>query len=88
MMLAIERLKRIQTNSRRLSSMDHHHKSSASGSDSPALEPPSSYPTPQWLIGNFFACVCVHGVCVSGVCLFECVYVCVQPPSSPLRSGS
>ncbi len=47
-MLAIERLKRIQSTSRRLSAMDH--KPSA-GSHSPALEPPSAYPTPQWLIG-------------------------------------
>ena len=45
MMLAIERLKRIQSTSRRLSSLDK----STSGSET-ALEPPSSYPTPQWLI--------------------------------------
>ena len=45
MMLAIERLKRIQSGSRRLSTLDK----STSGSET-ALEPPSSYPTPQWLI--------------------------------------
>ena len=44
-MLAIERLKRIQNTSRRLSSLDK----STSGSET-ALEPPSSYPTPQWLL--------------------------------------
>ena len=47
MMLAIERLKRIQSGSRRLSTLEK----SRSGSES-MLEPASTYPTPQWLMNE------------------------------------
>ena len=44
-MLAIDRLKRIQTGSRRLSTLERR-------SSQELLEPPSSYPTPKWLQGE------------------------------------
>ena len=44
-MLAIDRLKRIQNNAKRLSSVDRR----GSGE---LLEPPSAYPTPKWLEGS------------------------------------
>ncbi len=47
MMLAIERLKRIQSGSRRLSTLEK----SRSGNES-MLEPASTYPTPQWLMNE------------------------------------